>query len=283
MSTSGIYADIYSSFVSDTNLLPALPEITLTIRQKLRDPNCTNKVAADLLKSDPGLAAFIMRTSNSVRYMLRQPPGDIESAVLRLGLSATLNLATTYATSSMFSVSSPVLKKTLLKSYRNATKVAVISYFLAKKLPGFDPGKAMLAGLLQDIALPPLLTRLKNRPDIFNDKEKLLAAIDELSPLVNSLILELWGFDEEIIDVVRTRKQWHRNEKEELDLSDIVLVARWHSLMGTDEFSACPSFLDMPVFNKLPCGQLEADNSLKLLVESRQEIDELQQTLCVAA
>ena len=134
MSTSGIYADIYSSFVSDANLLPALPEITLTIRKKLRDPNCTNKLAADLLKSDPGLAAFIMRTSNSVRYMLRQPPGDIESAVLRLGLSTTLNLATTYATSSMFSVSSPGLKKILLKSYKDATKVAVLSYFLAEKV-----------------------------------------------------------------------------------------------------------------------------------------------------
>lgn len=283
MNTSGIYADIYSSFVSDINLLPALPEITLTIRQKLRDPNCTNKVAADLLKSDPGLAAFIMRTSNSVRYMLRQPPIDIESAVLRLGLSTTLNLATTYATNSMFSVSSPVLKKTLLASYKNATKVAVLSYFIAEKLPGFDPGKAMLAGLLQDIALPPLLTRLQKRPDIFNDKERLLAAIDELSPVVNSLILELWGFDEEIIDVVRTRKQWQRNEKDELDLSDVVLIARWYSLMGTDEFFDCPSFLEMPVFQKLPSEQLDADNSLKLLVDSRQEIDDLQQTLCVAA
>ena len=226
MSTSGIYADIYSSFVSDPNLLPALPEITLTIRQKLRDPNCTNKVAADLLKSDPGLAAFIMRTSNSVRYMLRRPPGDIESAVLRLGLSTTLNLATTYATSSMFSVSSPALKKILLESYKNATKVAVLSYFLAEKVPGIDSGKAMLAGLLQDIALPPLLTRLKKRPDIFNDKDRRLAAIDELSPVVNSLILELWGFDEEIIESVNIKNQIeagdlvdeHLSEKDKINL-----------------------------------------------------------------
>ena len=283
MSTSGIYADIYSSFVSDANLLPSLPEITLTIRQKLRDPNCTNKVAADLLKSDPGLAAFIMRTSNSVRYMLRQPPSDIESAVLRLGLSTTLNLATTYATSSMFSVTSPALKKTLLVSYKNATKVAVLSYFLAERVPGVDSGKAMLAGLLQDIALPPLLTRLMKRPEIFNDNERRMAAIDELSPLVNSLILELWGFDEEIIDAVRTRKQWKRDENDKLDLSDIVLIARWYSLMGTEEFSTCPSFLEMPVFKKLPGEQLDADNSLKLLVDSRHEIDELQKTLCIAA
>ena len=283
MSTSGIYADIYSSFVSDANLLPELPEITLTIRQKLRDPNCTNKVAANLLKSDPGLAAFIMRTSNSVRYMLRQPPSDIEGAVLRLGLSTTLNLATTYATSSMFSVTSPDLKKMLLTSYKNATRVAVLSYFLAERIPGIDSGKAMLAGLLQDIALPPLLTRLKKRPEIFNDKERRLAAIDELSPLVNSLILELWNFDQEIIDVVRTRQQWQRNENDKLDLSDIVLIARWYSLMGTEEFSTCPSFLEMPAFKKLPCEQLEADNSLKLLVDSREEIDELHKTLCVAA
>lgn len=283
MNTSGIYADIYSSLASDTALFPVLPEITITLRKKLLDPECTIKSAVGMLKSDPGLVAFVMRISNSARYMLREPPRDLEAAVLRLGLKATASLATTYATHSMFTVSTPALKKRLFNSYTKATKVAVLSYLLAESLPGFDANKAMLAGLLQDIAIPPLLVRIADRPELFNDAVRQTDVIDKLSPVVNALILDHWGFDKQITDVVRTRKQWHRNEQDELDLADIVLIARWFALMGTAEFSNCPAIVDIPAIQKLPLTELTHDKSLRLLHESREEIEALQHTLQVAA
>lgn len=283
MEIPGIYSEIYSSLESDLSSLPVLPEITLTIREKLNSPNCTNNIAANLLKSDPGLAAFIMRTSNSARYLLRHPPSDLESAVLRLGLSTTLSLATTYTTRSMFTETPPSCKALMRSGYKNATKVAVLSYFLADKIRGFDSGKAMLSGLLQDIALPLLLSKLVKRPEVFNDKQKLMSAIDQLSPLVNVLVLKQWGFDKEMISVVHSRKQWLRDENKDLDLADIVLIARWHSLMGTAEFTACPALPEIPAFSKLPPEYLTAGNSLQLLADSQQEISQLQKVLCIAA
>lgn len=282
MGISGIYAEIYSCLASDVALLPALPEITITIRKKLLDPECTIISAAALLRSDPGLVAFIMRISNSVRYYLRHPPRDIEAAVFRLGLSKTASLATTYATLSMFTVSEPALKKKVLHSYNNATKVSVLSYLLADKLQGFDADKAMLAGLLQDISIPPLLIRLYDRPEILNDNIKRSDIINKLSPMVSAIILKHWGFDQDLIEVVRTRKQWQRNEQDDLDLSDIILIARWYALMGTAEFSSCPSFSKFPAIHKLPVSEITHDKSIQLLHDTRIEMDVLQSSLQAA-
>ena len=247
------------------------------------DPECTIKAATGLLKSDPGLVAFIMRTSNSVRYLLRQPPRDLDAAVLRIGLTTTASLATAYATRSMFTISTPVLKKLMINSYQNATKVSILSYLLAEKLRGFDADTAMLAGLLQDIAIPPLLTRLVDRPEIFNNTKKRTDVINKLSPVVSALILKHWGFENKIIDVVRARKQWDRNERDELDMGDIVLIARWYALLGTAEFSDCPPLSDIPAIQKFPSAELTHEKSLKLLEESRQEMKDLQQALQFAA
>ena len=82
---------------------------------------------------------------------------------------------------------------------------------------------------------------------------------------------------------MRARKQWQRDEQATLEMSDIVLIARWYSLMGTPEFSQCPTFEQIPALQKLPISELTADNSLKLLEESRQQIIDLENTLNVAA
>lgn len=283
MTTSGVYAKIFLAVESDENVLPALPEIIISLRKKLNDPDCTIKIAADVLKSDPGLSAYIMRISNSARYMFASPPRDLEAAVMRLGLASTASLATAHAARAMFNSSNPKLRKMMMDSYHRATRTSILCFLLAERLPGFDAEEAMLAGLLQDIAIPPLLMKLADRPDIFNDETRRKQCIDELAPKVNALIMKHWGFDDAFIAVMRARKQWHRDEHEKLDMADIVLIARWYSLMGTPEFSECPEFEKIPALQKLPVSELTADHSLKLLEESRQEIIDLENTLHAAA
>lgn len=283
MTTSGVFAKIYMAVESDDSVLPALPEIIVSLRQKLNDPNCTIKIAADVLKTDPGLTAYIMRVSNSARYMFGSPPRDLEAAVMRLGLTTTANLATAHATKAMFHTTIPKVRKLMMSSYKNATKMSILCYLLADKLPGFNADEAMLAGLLQDIAIPPLLVKLAQRPEIFDDDIKRNQCIDELAPKVNALIMKHWGFNDEIIEVMRARKQWHRNEQATMEMADIVLIARWYSLMGTPAFSQCPPFEQIPALQKLPTSELTADHSLKLLEESRQQITDLENTLHAAA
>jgi len=283
MKVAGIYSEIFASLTANQALFPALPEITIRVRQTLGDPDCSIASAAKLLNQDPGLSAFIMRLANSVRYLTRVPPKDLSAALRRIGLPTASHLATSFAIRSSFDTPSPKLKRLLLESYRKSTRVSVISYFFANQFRGFPPGKAMLGGLLQDIGLPPILQRLAERPEIFDDPEQRDAAVDELAPMVGVLILKKWGFDDEMVEVVRSRKQWLRDPGEEADMADIVLIARLHSLIGTPEFVDCPPFDQVPAFHKLPFGELTPDQSLKMLEDAREELADLERLMSGAA
>ena len=274
-STAGVYSEIFTRLASNESLFPALPETTIQLRQTLNNPNCTIASAAKLLNSDPGLSAFIMRIANSVRFMSLFPPKDLESALRRIGLSATSELATTFAIKAAFTTSSVKLKKLFIDSYRQSTRVAIISYFLAAKVSKLNPSKAMLAGLLQDIGLPIILRHLSERPEIFENPKLRTEAIDKLAPMVGVLILKNWGFSKELIETVRSRKQWMRDPGRKADLGDILLIARVHALIGSDEFYDCPSILDLPAYQKLPLGKLTPERSLAILEEAKEELDEL--------
>jgi len=274
-SAAGIYSEIFTHLASDESLFPVLPETTIRLRETFNDPNCNITSAAKLLNTDPGLSAFIMRIANSVRFMSLFPPKDLESALRRIGLATTAELATTFAIKAAFTTSSIKLKELFINCYRTSTRVAIISYFLAAKVSKLNPSKAMLAGLLQDISIPLILLHLSERPEIFNDPKSRAEAVDNLAPMVGVLILKKWGFSKELIEVVRSRKQWMRDPGKKADLGDILLIARIHSLIGSDEFHDCPSIVDLPAYHKLPLGQLTPDQSLTILEEAKDELEEL--------
>jgi len=279
MSSAGLYAEIYAELASEKSLFPSLPESTLRLRQVLADPNCNIKSAAKLIATNPGLSAFIMKTAGSVRFLTRRPPKDIETAVKRIGLHGCSQLATTFAVRSLFKATTPELKHLMQQAYRNATRVSVISHYLALQIRGFRPNKAMLGGLLQDIALPLVLKALSNRPQMINDVQQRNQAIAKLCPLVGVQILKQWNFDKELVEVVRSRQQWLRDEQRKPDLADLVLIARYHALIGTPEFQSCPPLSELPAFRKLPLGKLTPEKSLEMLAEAQNELEELARIL----
>ena len=276
MKPSGVYAEIYARIAADTSLFPCVPDKALKLKEKLRDPNCDVALATQVIKTDPGLAAFLLRTASSVSYLTRVPPQDLESAVRRIGLTDVYNFALTYIARSLFSAPSRRLNIILRGVYSQATKIAVIGHFLSRHTSSYSAGKVMLAGLLQDIGVPVILSRLLEKKDLFEDAQKRENAIDELAPLVGVLILQEWGFDDELVEVARSRKDWYRDKQDKADLADLILIARLHALIGTPAFRDCPALTDMPAYHKLSLGELSPDNSLQLLEDSRQELLELE-------
>ena len=79
--------------------------------------------------------------------------------------------------------------------------------------------------------------------------------------------------------MVRSRKDWMRDPREKADLSDIILIARIHSMLGTPEFRDCPAITDIPAFHKLPFGKLTPNKSLLILEDAKEEIVELNRLL----
>jgi len=70
-----------------------------------------------------------------------------------------------------------------------------------------------------------------------------------------------------------------RDPGKKADLGDIMLIARIHALIGTTEFHDCPAIIEIPAYQKLPFGKLTPNQSLMILDEAREELDELSQLL----
>lgn len=277
--TADIYSEIYNKLAENDSLFPAFPQTAMRIRDLINNDDCEFSDVATLLKADPALTALIMRAATSVRFLSLFPPKNIEAAISRIGLGTTSELVTAFALRSVFVSSSSELKTLLRDTYQQSTKIAILAYFLADKASKLSPSKAMLAGLLQDISLPPILLSLAKRPEIFNDLALRTQAIDHLAPKVGTLILKKWGFNKEMIEAVRSRKQWMRDTHKKPDLGDVILIARIHSMIGTPEINDCPSLPDIPAFGKFSLGELTPDQSLAILDDAKDEIAELNRLL----
>ncbi len=96
------------------------------------------------------------------------------------------------------------------------------------------------------------------------------------------MLLKHWDFDEETVEVARSRKVWERDPGPAADLSDIVLVARLHGAVGTPEMHEAPKITEIPAFEKLPLGDIGPDESLALLREADAEVNEILQVLGVS-
>ncbi|MEO1897111.1 MAG: hypothetical protein ABGX36_04750 [Cycloclasticus sp.] len=115
-------------------------------------------------------------------------------------------------------------------------------------------------------------------PDIFNDEAKKASCIDALAPKIGAAILKQWGFDEAMIAVVQSRKNWML-DNEEVGLPELILIARLHAMIGSQAFKECPPLDEIPAFAKLNLGELGPDGTLQILIDSQQEINEIQRSL----
>jgi HD-like signal output (HDOD) protein len=196
-------------------------------------------------------------------------------------LRDTYNFVLAFYAHSSFDAKSPALRPLLADAYRNSTRIAVISHHLAGEVSGVSSGRAMLGGLLQDIGVAPILVCLSQGRGLPENPSELNRALDTLCPLVGTLVLQSWGFGEDLLEVARSRKQWYRDPQEKADLADLVLVARLHAAIGTPEFHDCPPLTALPAFSKLALGELTPRNSLRMVEESREELDEIERLLSI--
>ena len=271
------YQEIFRSIQSNKSKLPAAPDIGIKILSALNKPNGDVKQVVKIIENDAGLVAFIIKTARSVRFLTKNAPKDLESAVLRIGMRETYHLSIAFISRSVYSSPNREVLKHLREARKFSTKLAVISYFLAGNISRIPPSQALLAGLFQDIGVPVILVALEKYPDILNDEVKRKACIDALASLVGRLMVKQWGFDD-LVDVVNSRKNWVMDSPKAC-LSDLILISRLHAMIGTNEFKECPPLHKLPAFTKFKFGELGPDNTLQVLQDAQQEIAEIEAML----
>lgn len=279
MKTNGIYSEIYKKISEDGSKFPSLPEVSIRLREELNNPNRTNKSIAKIIQIDMALAAFILKTARSAWFLSRLSVNTLEDAVRRLGANDAYNVALAFFLRSTYSHSNSKLASDLKDIYLSSVRTSAISSILASKISKVNPNRAMLGGLLQDIGAPLILTCLYERKEIYDDPVARGEALDELCPLVGALILKTWEFDDDLMEVVKSRKHWQREHDAKSDLADVVLLARFHSMIGTPSFNECPPLMEIPAYQKMPEQTLSPNQSIQLVEECRNEIMNIEKLL----
>ncbi len=278
---SGLFARVYRDMLADQTELPALPDVALRIRAAMQQPHYSATTVARVIGADPSTSAYLLRVANSALYRGVTPVENVENAVTRLGMDSTRNLVTAHALRAMFKTRSPHLSRLMRATWRNSARVAALAFVIAKHCPGFSPDRALLAGLLQDIGVLPLLNALERSDGALPDPARITDTLEVLAPKAGGVLLKHWEFEPDIVEVARSRGDWWRISQPGPDLADLVMVAHLHARVGGEDMHELPLITELPAFVKLPLADLGPSESLAFLKAAEADIQELLRMLGV--
>ena len=265
--------------LTDRASLPSMPDVAARIHSALSSPNWSISTIATIIKGDPGTTTYLLRMANSAMYAGVAPIQEVEQAVSRVGVDNTRNLVMAHALRSMFMTSSRMLSALMRKTWQRSARLAALATVLARQCPRMSPERALLAGLLQDIGVLPILHVLNQYHDQLKSEAQALGVVDRYAPQVGQVLLTQWEFDSDMVDVARSRGDWLRDPGPVAELADLVLVVRLHDNIVEGKADGLPQIDEIPAFAKLPLGDVSTDSGLECLHAEQASVDEILRSL----
>ncbi len=233
-------------------VLPTLPDIALEIRQRINSsPNLSSQEISELIGRDPALAARLIQISNSALYGRGENLShSINEAIINLGVTNAGRLITSIAIKETFKPASAKVKQLMNQTLQQTLTVAAICRGMAMFAGHLNPDEAMLAGLVHQIGMLPVLWLYEDSHMQLSDKE-LARVLDSAHGEIGQLILESWNFPDELVEVPANYQDFQRNKHESPDYTDIVTVSYLQACAGTFHAHSNIDWDTVPAFAKL--------------------------------
>lgn len=257
--------------------LPSLPDLAIKVRAAVNEPRRSSADIARLVQFDPALAARLIQIANSPLYRGARKYDNCHSAISRIGMEPSRNLIVSFTLRNLFKARTPLLCERLQQTWQHSCRVAAISSVLARLTPGLDPDRALLAGLVHDIGVLPLLQYIETL-QLDTNPERLDKLIGRLRAALGTFVLKTWQFEADIAGIPTHAEDWGRDSGSAVDYGDIVQVAHVHSQFGRGGYSG-PPLPELRAYQKLTISRLGPGCSLELLEQSQQEIAEVMHIL----
>jgi HD-like signal output (HDOD) protein len=202
---------------SDTLVLPTLPAIALKVRKAADDPNINLSAMAEVVSQDPSLSARMIRISNSAYLGRAVKVTSTQQAITRIGLRQMKNIATALAMEQLF-----VSRNEIVKQYMNqiwadtieivANSLAVMQVYVKEtKNRTLNLESMMLAALVHNIGVLPILTEAERHADVFTNTTFLNTAMEKMAGKLGASITTEWGFEPEFVNVAYNWKDFSIN------------------------------------------------------------------------
>lgn len=274
-----IYYDFYRTLQEGRCELPSMPDLAARIGLAIDDPNTGNEDIARIIQSDPALTARILSVVNSAAFGGMMQITDLNQAVARLGRQQIRSLVFSCIVKGLFRTDSKALQSRMHALWDHSCHVAAVSQALARHTPGLSPERAMLAGLVHDIGIIPILGEARNHPQLLSKLELLDQAIANLRGEVGALTLRQWKLEGDLSEIALHAEDWFRCSTALPTYVDVVQLAQLHAYIGMPRMQELPRIDEIPAFQKLMLGGLSPRRSLAILDEAEKEIQEVRTLL----
>lgn len=264
-----IQNDILSAIENDSIVLPTLPEIALNVREVTEDPNSGIMDLIEVINKDAALSARILKVCNSPLFRGANEINNLNTAVSRLGMQYTCNLATGLAMTQMFQATSELIDTRMRDVWKRSTEVAGMCNVLARQHKHLNPGQATLAGLVFAIGALPVLKYVEDN-DVQITSESLDNLLDALQPMVGEKILTKWAFPEELRSVPRQCVNLGRKVAK-VDYADLVMVCMLQTYIGSNHRFTRIDWTKISAFERTgvnPDPDAEEDEDLNAQMEA---------------
>ena len=232
---------------NDDLVLPTLPEVALKIRQAAEDPDISISHLSKVISRDTALSARLIKVVNSPLLRATQEVTNLHTAITRLGVNYSSNLAIGLVMEQIFHARSEVVENKMRDVWRQSLEIAGICYALSRHCTSLKPDQAALVGLVHQIGVLPILTYAEEHNELLSDPVSLNHVIENIHPLIGDKLLSVWEFPEMLVKLPGQYLDFSR-ETAEVDYIDLVQIATVFCLKHSDcallniELSTLPAF-----------------------------------------
>ncbi len=265
-----VQLELTKAIENDQLVLPTLPEVALRVREAAEDPDVSIPTLARVIGNDTALTARIIKVVNSPLLRTNREINDLQTAISRLGINYTSNLATGLAMEQMFQATTDAVDRKMREVWNKSTEIAAISHVLCRNFTRLPADQATLAGLVHQIGILPILTYAEEHGALLGDSISLNHVIDRIHPIIGEKILRTWEFPELIAAVPGQYLDFSR-VSDKADYVDIVQVATLQSHIGSTHPYTQLDWNQIPAFARLgldPNTLLQEDEDLSAAMDA---------------
>lgn len=244
------FMDLLEAIERNRLPLPTQPEVAMAIQELNQNPYVTIEELDNIIGKDPALTARVIRLANSPLVRGRVTINSLENAISRLGVRFVSNMALGLAMEQLFLAKNKYIEQRLKDAWKHSGQIAATSYVIASHTKLLPPDEAMLAGLLHEIGMLPILTYAETQPELMKNITVLDELIQNHYARLGEAILNSWQFPANIASVPQNMTQYYRKIPK-ADLADVVLVSKILVLAGSMHPLASINKQEIPAFARL--------------------------------
>lgn len=269
----------------DVNLdsIPPMPQVAAEMMKLLNSPQSSAGRLADIVASDPAVAARVLRIANSSFYSMSRQVTNLSMAIVVLGERTLKNLVLAASLRGINRVFGPNEKML----WEDSMVCALASRFLARALSTGDPEDAFVAGLFRHIGLIFMNNQEDKATDFIFDSlrygtdrtEQERESFGATHAEIGAAVLESWNLSEALCFVARHHAECDLDPAADPDLIKVTAVVNiagylpgYFGIFGSPRTT---DFVSLPGVKQLG---LDVDKLAELIEEFRQVFEQNRQS-----